>query len=221
MNNTKLEEKIHDRLAMMPVIAIIRGVTPDEVVDIATAIYNAGIHIIEVPLNSPKPFKSIALLNQALGDHCVVGCGTLVNKSDVEKVAAAGGQIAVTPNTDPKIIRKCIKQGMVPAPGWATATDAHAAYKAGARILKLFPASSYDINHAKSVRATMPADIKILAVGGVGAANAEQWLAAGIDGFGIGSEIYKSGDSADEVSVKAMRIVTAVSAARMAVSHHK
>jgi 2-dehydro-3-deoxyphosphogalactonate aldolase len=211
-----INHKLNSHLAKMPVVAIIRGVRPDEVVDIANAIYSAGISVIEVPLNSPDPFSSIEKLSQAWGDSCVIGCGTLLNKKDAKKVAAAGGQIAVTPNTNPALIKQCIKLGMIPMPGWATPTEAFAAYRAGARYLKLFPASTYGSNHVKAIKDVMPKDVKLLAVGGVGSKEAPQWLAAGIDGFGIGSEIYKAGRSAEEVHTRCLDIVSTINSARKA-----
>ena len=211
-----INEKLDSHLASMPVVAIIRGVTPDQVVDIANAIYSAGITVIEVPLNSPDPFNSIKKLSQALGNSCVVGCGTLLNKKDAKKVAAAGGQIAVTPNTNPKLIRRCIELGMIPMPGWATPSEAFAAYRAGARYLKLFPASTYGSKHIKAVKDVIPKDAKILAVGGVGSKDAPQWLAAGVDGFGIGSEIYTAGRSAEQVHTRCLDIVAAINSAREA-----
>lgn len=201
-------------LEKMPVVAIIRGVTPGEVVEIGDAILKAGIGVIEVPLNSPEPFESIKRLSDALGDQCITGCGTLLNKKDAQRVANAGGQIAVTPNTKPGVIKHCIKLGMTPMPGWATPSEAFSAYHAGARYLKLFPAATYGPGHISAVRAVLPPDVKILAVGGVGAKNAKQWLEAGIDGFGIGSEIYKAGRSADEVHQRSLDIVAAINSAR-------
>lgn len=201
-------------LSKMPVVAIIRGVTPDEVVDIGNAIFKAGIGIIEVPLNSPEPFESIRRLNQSLGQCCVIGCGTLTDKANAKQVADAGARIAVTPNTNPEIIAHCIELGMIPIPGWSTPTEAFAAYHAGARYLKLFPAISFGSKHVNAVRAVLPKDTKVLAVGGVGADNAKEWLAAGVDGFGIGSDIYKAGRSADDVYQRAANIVAAINATR-------
>lgn len=209
-----MSKKIDSWLSKMPVVAIIRGVTPGEVVDIGAAIYEAGIGIIEVPLNSPDAFTSIAKLSNALGSECVIGCGTLVDKKNVRRVADAGAEIAVTPSTRPAIIKKCIKLGMTPMPGWATPSEAFAAYRAGARYLKLFPAATYGSGHVKAIRAVLPEDAKVLAVGGVGPAVAREWLAAGIDGFGIGSEIYKPGLSAEQVAERARAIVTAIENAR-------
>lgn len=209
-----LTEKLDTALSDMPVVAIIRGVEPEYALDIAHAIHSAGIHIIEVPLNSPKPFKSIERLSDALGEQCIIGCGTLLNVDDAEKVANAGGQIAVTPNTDPTVIKRTIELGMIPMPGWATPTEAFAAYAAGARYLKLFPGSTYGSGHVKAVRAVLPSDAKILAVGGAGTNNAAQWLAAGVDGFGIGSDIYKAGRNAEDVHQRCVDIVNAINAVR-------
>jgi 2-dehydro-3-deoxyphosphogalactonate aldolase len=201
-------------LEKMPVVAIIRGITPDHVIEIGHAIYEAGIGIIEVPLNSPEPFESIKRLSIDLGEDCIIGCGTLLNEEDAKRVAKVGGQIAVTPNTRPSVIQKCIELGMTPMPGWATPTEAFAAYRAGARYLKLFPASSFGSEHIKAVKAVLPSDAKILAVGGAGAHNAAEWLEAGVDGFGIGSDIYKAGRSAEDVHQRCKDIVDAINSAR-------
>ncbi len=197
----------------MPVVAILRGVQPTEVVDIGHAILEAGIGIIEVPLNSPEPFSSIRNLAIELGDDCVIGCGTLTNETDAKRVADAGGQIAVTPNTKVGVIKRSLKLGMTPMPGWATPSEAFKAYEAGARYLKLFPAATYGAGHIKAVKAVLPKDANILAVGGAGAENASEWLAAGADGFGIGSDLYKAGFSAEDVHQRCVNIVAAISAA--------
>lgn len=205
-----MSKQIKDWLSKIPVVAIIRGVQPNEAVEIGTAIMEAGVGIIEVPLNSPSPFESIKNLSYALGDKCVIGCGTLINIDDAQRVADAGGKVAVTPNTSPSIIKTCIELGMEPMPGWATPTEAFTAYQAGAKYLKLFPAASYGAGHVKAARAVLPNDAKVLAVGGVGAHNAEEWLNAGIDGFGIGSEIYQAGRSASEVYQRTNEIVRSI-----------
>lgn len=202
--------KLAQCFATMPVVAIIRGVKPDEAIAIGTAIAEAGIKIIEVPLNSPQPFESIERLATALGDDCVIGCGTLLSKKDAQRVADAGGQIAVTPNTRTAIIKRCLKLGLTPMPGWATPSEAFKAYQAGARYLKLFPAATYGPSHIKAVRAVLPGDAKILAVGGVGPNVAAQWLAAGVNGLGIGSDIYKPGNSPAEVAKSTQAIVAAM-----------
>lgn len=194
----------------MPVVAILRGIKPEVVVDVGEALYRAGIGIIEVPLNSPQPIESIKRLNDALGDRCICGAGTVLTEQDLEGVANAGGKIMVTPNTNAALIKRCIALGLTPMPGWATATDAFAAYHAGARYLKLFPAATYGPGHIKALSAVLPNDTKLLAVGGVGANVAAEWLQAGIDGFGIGSEIYTVGSSANEVFERASKVVAAI-----------
>jgi 2-dehydro-3-deoxyphosphogalactonate aldolase len=212
--HTVMNEKLESWFAQMPVVAILRGVRPEQVVAIGEALYKAGIGIIEVPLNSPEPMESIKSLADALGDRCVIGAGTVLTEADAEGVAAAGGQIAVSPNTDPAVITRSLALGMVPMPGWATVTEALIAYQAGARYLKLFPAATYGPEHVKGASAVLPTDCKVLAVGGVGANSAAAWLSAGVDGFGIGSELYKPGDSAEQVHQRAVAVVAAFKTAR-------
>jgi 2-dehydro-3-deoxyphosphogalactonate aldolase len=206
--------KLENWFTQMPVVAILRGVRPEEVVEIGESLYRAGIGIIEVPLNSPDPLISIEKLSTALGDRCVIGAGTVLTESDAEAVAAAGGEIVVTPNTNPAVIARSLQLGMVPMPGWATATEAFLAYQAGARYLKLFPAATYGPGHIKAVRAVLPDDCRLLSVGGAGAESAGEWIRAGIDGFGIGSELYKPGKTAKEVYEAALAVVAALRAAR-------
>ena len=198
----------------MPTVAILRGVKPDEVVDIGEALYKAGMGVIEVPLNSPEPLVSISKLSEALGDRCVIGAGTVLTTEQVDEVADAGGIIAVTPNTNTDVIKRSIERGMVPMPGWATPTEAFQAYFAGARYLKLFPAASYGVGHVKAVKAVLPSDAKLLAVGGAGADNINAWLEAGVNGFGMASNLYKPGFSAGEVFQRASEIVAAIETAR-------
>jgi 2-dehydro-3-deoxyphosphogalactonate aldolase len=209
-----MNEKLENWFAKMPVVAILRGVRPEEVVAIGESLYQAGIGIIEVPLNSPEPLASIQNLADALGDRCVIGAGTVLTEADAEGVAAAGGEIAVSPNTNSAVIARSLDLGMVPMPGWATVTEALIAYQAGARYLKLFPAATYGPEHIKGATAVLPTDCNLLAVGGVGADSATAWLRAGVDGFGIGSELYKPGDSAEQVYQRALAVVAALNAAR-------
>ncbi len=205
---------MNDRLAAaferMPVVAILRGVQPDEVAGIGNALERAGIGIIEVPLNSPQPCRSITILRQQLAAECIVGAGTVLTPMQVEEVAAAGGEIIVSPNTDEQVILSSIRSGLTPMPGWATASDAFTAYAAGARYLKLFPAATYGPGHVKALSAVLPSDSRLLAVGGVGASVAAQWLQAGVHGFGIGTELYKPGDSAEQVYRAAVTVVAAI-----------
>ena len=209
-----MTEKLENWFAKMPVVAILRGVRPEQVVAIGESLYQAGIGIIEVPLNSPEPLASIQNLADALGDRCVIGAGTVLTEADVVGVACAGGEIAVSPNTNPEVIARSIAIGMVPMPGWATVTEAFMAYQVGARYLKLFPAATYGPEHIKGARAVLPNDCKVLAVGGVGADSAAAWLRAGADGFGIGSELYKPGDRPEQVHDRALAVVSALQAAK-------
>lgn len=196
-----------------PIIAILRGIEPDEVVAVSEAIFAAGISMIEVPLNSPDPLNSIARLAQALGDRCLCGAGTVLSVADVEAVYAAGGRLVVTPNTNPAVIARSAALGMTTMPGFATATEAFAAIDAGATGLKLFPAASYGAAHAKALKAVLPSAIDIYAVGGVDAASIPQWLASGVAGFGLGSDLYAPGRSAADVGQRAATFVAAFDAA--------
>jgi 2-dehydro-3-deoxyphosphogalactonate aldolase len=200
-------------LTESPLVAILRGVTRDTVLAIGQALFDAGFRAIEVPLNSPDPFDSIAILARHFGNTCLVGAGTVLTPEAVEKVAAAGGRLIVTPNTDPAVITRAVELGLLPMPGFATATEAFAAIKAGARHLKLFPAATYGHGHIKALSAVMPADVKLYAVGGVGADNLSVWRAAGVAGIGVGSEIFKPGFTAEQVGGKAQQIISAWRAA--------
>lgn len=204
-----MSKKLDEYFAAMPVVAILRGVKPDEVLAIADALLRAGIRIIEVPLNSPQPLESIRRLGDALREECVIGAGTVLSVADAEAVAAAGGEITVTPNTDTAVIRRSLELGMTPMPGWGSATEAFAAWHAGARYLKCFPASTYGPAHVKALRAVLPAEARILAVGGTGPETLQSWYNAGVDGFGIATQLYRPGDDADTVSAAAQAIADA------------
>lgn len=203
---------LDDALAALPVIAILRGVRPDEVADHASALFEAGIRAIEVPLNSPDPLESIARLTTHLGATCLCGAGTVLTSAQVDAVAEAGGRLIVSPNADPVVIARTVELGMASAPGVATATEAFAAIQAGARHLKLFPAATYGPAHLKQLRAVLPPQVAVLAVGGVGPDAMAEWRAAGALGFGLGSELYKAGQPVAETAAKAQRVVAAVRA---------
>ncbi|QUD88298.1 2-dehydro-3-deoxy-6-phosphogalactonate aldolase [Phenylobacterium montanum] len=196
-----------------PIVAILRGVKPDEVVGVAQALYDAGVRVIEVPLNSPEPLESIARLSRAFGDRCLCGAGTVLTPADVDAVRAAGGKLIVTPNTDPAVIARAVETGLVVMPGFATASEAFAALAAGARSLKLFPAATYGPGHLKALKSVLPSAVPVFAVGGVGPAELAPWLAAGADGFGIGGEIYRPGDTPEAVRRKAGALMGALQAA--------
>jgi 2-dehydro-3-deoxyphosphogalactonate aldolase len=202
---------LEEALAEVPIVAIIRGVKPDEVVAVAEALHAGGVRVVEVPLNSPEPLESISRLARFEG-RLVWGAGTVLSPHAADAVAEAGGRIVVSPNTDPAVIRRVLACGMVPLPGFGTATEAFAAYDAGARHLKLFPASTYGSAHVKALKAVLPRDARVHAVGGVGPGAMADWRAAGADGFGLGSELYKPGMAPEEVHARALAAVAAARA---------
>lgn len=200
---------LEDALNEMPVIAIIRGVKPDEAVAVGEALYAAGIRIVEVPMNSPEPLKSIAALAEAFQGRMVVGAGTVLNTDQARNAAQVGARIAVSPNTDPEVIRTAINMGLTPFPGFATPGEAFSAVRAGATSLKLFPAGSFGPAHLKAIKDVLPAEVRIYPVGGVAPGDFLAWREAGAAGFGIGGDIYKAGRSLAEVGERARAAVTA------------
>lgn len=206
--------RLDDALAECPVVAIVRGIRPAEVLAHAEALYDAGVRGLEVPLNSPEPLDSIRRLAGAWGERMAIGGGTVLTTKSVDDVAQAGGRIIVSPNTQPEVVRHAVARELDPAPGFGTATEAFAAITAGARHLKLFPAATYGPGHVKQLKAVLPATAVIWAVGGVGAGEMADWWAAGCRAFGIGGELYKPGQSPDETAEKARRVVAAARALR-------
>ncbi|RYF95666.1 MAG: 2-dehydro-3-deoxy-6-phosphogalactonate aldolase [Caulobacteraceae bacterium] len=196
-------------LETLPLIAILRGVKPEEAVDIAAALEAAGFLALEVPLNSPRPLESIRLIGEAFGDRLLVGAGTVLTTDDVAAVAGAGGQLIVSPNTDPAVIAASKAAGLISAPGVFTPTEAFAALKAGADALKLFPADVAGHAALKAMKAVLPASAPVLAVGGVDPDTLAGWRAVGAAGFGIGSSLYRPGDGADVVGERARRFAQA------------
>lgn len=192
--------------------AILRGIRPHEIIDVAAALVERGVHATEVPLNSPEPLDSIQRLAAAFGERCLCGAGTVLQVEQVEQVHAVGGRLLVAPNTDAAVIARALALGMVPMPGVASATEAFAAIAAGARELKLFPASSYGPGHLRALRAVLPPQVRMHAVGGVDEHNAGQWLEAGVDGFGLGGNLYRPGMSAAEVGARADAFLAALAA---------
>lgn len=199
-----------DYLARAPLVAILRGVRPDEVLAIGQALVDAGIAIIEVPLNSPDPFTSIAMLAKAFGEQALVGAGTVMTEADVAKVAAAGGRLIVTPHADPAIVAAAKARDMLTAPGFFTAAEAFSLLRAGADALKLFPAEAASPAMLRALRAVLPADVPVLPVGGISPESMAPWFAAGAAGFGIGGAMYKQGDSAETVGAKAKAFIAAL-----------
>ena len=190
-----------------PLIAIVRGVTPDECEAIGDALYEGGIRIIEVPLNSPDPLASIERLSRSLGDRALIGAGTVLRAEQVLDVAQAGGRIIVSPSMNSEVIRTSVAAGLVSCPGFFTPSEAFAALDAGAHALKLFPAEGASPAVVKAQRAVLPSDVRIIVVGGVGTDNMRPWLDVGANGFGLGSGIYKPGQTPEQTLEKASAFV--------------
>jgi 2-dehydro-3-deoxyphosphogalactonate aldolase len=188
-------------------VAILRGITPEKVVAIADVLYDAGIRKIEVPLNSPEPFGSIARLAALHRTDWLIGAGTVLNVDDVHRTHAAGGRLIVSPNCNTSVIRGALQLGMEVMPGIATATDAFSAIDAGARHIKLFPAVTYGPRHLEALRAVLPTDVGVFPVGGVGAQDIARWLSAGAAGFGFGSELFRPSYSLADVEQRARQLV--------------
>jgi 2-dehydro-3-deoxyphosphogalactonate aldolase len=201
------KQLLHRYLDECPLVGIIRGVTPDEAEAIGDAITEGGIRIIEVPLNSPEPLKSIERLAKKFGDKVLVGGGTVLDPADVARVRDVGGRLIVSPNTNPDVIAATAAAGLVASPGYFTPTEAFAAIQAGATALKLFPAENSSPAALKSQLAVIPKEIPIMVVGGVKPDNMRQWLDAGATGFGLGGGLYKPGQSAAETLDKARAYV--------------
>ncbi|WP_421694622.1 2-dehydro-3-deoxy-6-phosphogalactonate aldolase [Aestuariivirga sp.] len=201
--------RFEDAAQACGIITILRGVTLDEVTDIGDALYEAGIRVVEVPLNSPEPFRSIAALAARFHGRMVVGAGTVLDVESVDRVKSAGGQITVSPDCAPHVISRAVERGLLPLPGVFTPTEAFAALRAGARHLKLFPAEAASPVTVKAWKAVLPSHASLYAVGGVTPSNMKAWADAGCAGFGIGSNIYKPGSSADDVGRAARSFVAA------------
>jgi 2-dehydro-3-deoxyphosphogalactonate aldolase len=193
-----LHEDFLARLDAVPVVAILRGVTPAEIEGVAQAIIAAGVTLIEVPLNSPDPFKSIELMAQRFAGRAIIGAGTVLSVADVQRCKDAGSQIIVSPNMRADVIAASVAAGMLSAPGCLTPTEAFAALDAGAHAVKLFPGEMVSPAAVKAMRAVLPKTATVLVVGGVTVDNAAAFRAAGADGFGVGGSIYRIGTTADE-----------------------
>jgi 2-dehydro-3-deoxyphosphogalactonate aldolase len=204
------KELLHRYLDQCPVIAIVRGVTPDEAEPIGQAIYDGGIRIIEVPLNSPDPLTSIERLAKKFGDSMLVGAGTVVERTQVEAVRQAGGRLVVAPNTNTDMISAAANAGMVSCPGYFTPSEAFSAHAAGATALKLFPAEAATPAFLKALLAVIPNDVPQIIVGGVNPDNMSPWLDAGATGFGLGSGLYKPGRSPADTLERARAYVAGV-----------
>jgi len=194
------------------IIGILRGVTPAECEAIGRHLIDAGITTIEVPLNSPQPFDSISRLAKAFGQKAIIGAGTVLSAAEVREAKTAGSRIIVSPNFSESVVRETKRLGLESWPGVLTPSECLAALDAGADGLKLFPCSVLGPAGVQAIRAVLPPKVRLYAVGGAGPKNFAQWRAAGINGFGIGSALYKPGDSAATVAAAAREIVTAYDA---------
>jgi 2-dehydro-3-deoxyphosphogalactonate aldolase len=195
-------------------VAILRGVVPERVVEIGQVLYDSGIRTIEVPLNSPDPFSSIAALAACRRPDWTIGAGTVLNVDDVRRTHEAGGRLVVAPNCDAGVIRCAVSLAMQVMPGIATATEAFHAIDAGARQLKLFPAVTYGPRHLDALRAVLPIGVGVYAVGGVGAQDIARWLGAGAAGFGFGSELFRPDYSLADIAQRARALVQSLREAR-------
>ena len=191
------------------VIAILRGITPAEAAGVGSALVEAGVRVIEVPLNSPRPFESIALLARAFGARALVGAGTVMAPEDVDRVAEAGGRIVLSPHFDAAVVRRAKERGLTAVPGVATPSEGFAALAAGADALKLFPAEMLAPPVVRAWRAVFPSATRFVSVGGVGIGNAAAFRAAGADAVGIGSSLYAPGVTPDDVRARAGALVRA------------
>lgn len=193
-----------------PIVAILRGLRPEEALGVGEALVDAGIRLIEVPLNSSDPFASIAEMQRAFGDRALIGAGTVLDIASVGKLAATGARLMVTPNTDPEVIGAGVAHGLEVVPGFLTPSEAFAAIRAGARRLKLFPASARGPGFVRALLEVLPRGIGIWAVGGVTPGNANEWLAAGAEGVAVATALYQPGLTPTEVSARAAALVSAV-----------
>ena len=195
------------RLGECPLVAVLRGITPAEVDAIGAALFEGGIRIIEVPLNSPQPLDSIARLASRFGDAALIGAGTVLSPEDVGRVRDAGGRLIVSPDTNEAVVAAAVAAGLVSTPGFFTPSEAFRALRAGAHGLKFFPAEAASPAVVKAVRAVLPRDVPLLVVGSVRPDAMRAWREAGADGFGLGSGLYKPGRSAQETAANARAYV--------------
>lgn len=202
----------------LPLVAILRGICPDEAAAVGHALAEAGFRVLEVPLNSPQPFESIRRLTQSLGVDYLIGAGTVKTQAEVKEVAAVGGRLIVMPHTDSTLIRAAKKAGMVCVPGVTTPTEAFAAMAAGADGLKLFPAHQVTPEGLKAWSAVLPQALPVLPVGGITPDNMAPWIEAGAQGFGIGAALYAPGVDSAEVALRAHAFAQAFAQARLAIS---
>ncbi len=200
---SSLKARWDDALATFPLVAILRGLRPDEALGVGEMLIQAGFKVLEVPLNSPDPFDSIKAMADAFKGRAIVGAGTVLKVADVERLAAAGGEICISPNTNVDVIQAAKAHGMISFPAFFTATEAFAAVDAGADALKLFPAELAGPKGLKALKAVLPKSVPVFPVGGITPENMTDYLDVGAKGFGIGTSVFKPGDTAEIVFRKA------------------
>jgi 2-dehydro-3-deoxyphosphogalactonate aldolase len=213
VNSAAVVARFDAAFAASPLVAILRGVKPEEVEAIGAALVVAGIKIIEVPLNSPDPFDSIARLVRCFGDTAFIGAGTVMTSGEIDELVRIRATLAISPHADPDLIRATRAAGLISMPGILSPTEAFAAIRAGANALKLFPMEMIGVVGVRAMRAVLPRDLRLVAVGGVGPANLAEFRAAGCDGFGLGSSLFKPGMSVEAVGRAAAASVAAITGA--------
>ncbi|MEY2946694.1 MAG: 2-dehydro-3-deoxy-6-phosphogalactonate aldolase [Limnohabitans sp.] len=209
---TSLLSQFHAHMDSLPLVAILRGLKPEEALDVGQAIVNAGFHILEVPLNSPDPLRSIQILAAAF-PQALVGAGTVTTAQQVRDIKAAGGQLIISPHLDDNVVCEAVNLGLISLPGVATPSEAFRAIALGAHGLKLFPAEMISPAVVKSMRAVLPKHIRLIPVGGIGTHNMADYRNSGASGFGIGSALFAPGKSAQAVGESAAAFVQAWKAA--------
>lgn len=209
---TSLLSQFHAHMNSLPLMAILRGLKPEEALDVGQAIVNSGFHILEVPLNSPDPLRSIQILAAAF-PHALVGAGTVTTAQQVRDIKAAGGQLIISPHLDDNVVCEAVNLGLISLPGVATPSEAFKAIALGAHGLKLFPAEMISPAVVKSMRAVLPKHIRLIPVGGIGTHNMANYRNSGASGFGIGSALFAPGKSAQAVGESAAAFVQAWKAA--------
>jgi 2-dehydro-3-deoxyphosphogalactonate aldolase len=200
---------LDEALEAMPLIAILRGVRPDEAVDIGEALIEGGICVIEVPLNSPDPFVSIEIMARTFASRAIICAGTVTRAADVARLADVGARLVVAPNADAAVISAACARQLIPFPGCFTPSEAFTAINAGAQRLKLFPASTGGPAHLRALAAVLPPGVKVFAVGGVRDEAFAAWRDAGAAGIGLGSDLYQPGQTPEETHTRASRAVAA------------
>jgi 2-dehydro-3-deoxyphosphogalactonate aldolase len=206
MHLSTLSARFRTTLSQAPLIAILRGLTSVEAPTVGRILWNAGFRILEVPLNSPQPYESIAKLREALPD-ALIGAGTVLSRAQANEVKAAGGQLVISPNFDGAVVRSALDAGMLAIPGVGTVSEAFAALAAGAHAIKLFPAEMISPKAVKAMRAVLPRDALLIPVGGIGAANMAAYAQAGANGFGIGSSLYSPDKTISSIQQDAINLV--------------